>query len=276
MTGLVAALIDGSLLGMFMISACAAVVAFYHPRSPIARAIGSPLQRRAAVALLMGLTAIALIYSPLGTRSGAHMNPGVTLTFWTLGKVPAVTAAFYVLSQFAGALGGVTIARIVMGDLLAHASVSYAATKPGRFGTRGAWLGEFVIAFLTMSMVLWTSNQAPLAPYTGIFAGVMVAAFITIEAPISGMSMNPARTLGSAVPARAWHGLWVYFTAPPLAMLAAAAAYTAVRGVREVYCAKLHHDHAGECVFNCRIGEMPGWNPRPSEPAGIKHSDAER
>jgi aquaporin Z len=136
--------------------------------------------------------------------------------------------------------------------------VNYAATQPGRHGAGVAWAAEFVIAFGMMGMVLVSTNHARTAPYTGIFAGLLVAAYIAVEAPLSGMSMNPARTLGSAVPAGAFRGLWIYFTAPPLAMLAAAGAYTAVAGPEGVYCAKVNHTGNAPCIFNCRIDEMPG------------------
>ena len=74
-------------------------------------------------------------------------------------------------------------------------------------------------------------------------------AYITFEAPFSGMSLNPARTLGSALPAMTWTALWLYFTAPPLGMLAAAEVYVGLRGARAVHCAKLHHQNSKRCIF---------------------------
>jgi aquaporin Z len=95
-----------------------------------------------------------------------------------------------------------------------------------------------------------------LAALTPFFAGVLVMLYITFESPISGMSMNPARTVGSAFWAHAWTGLWIYLTAPPLAMLAASQAYLTLPGVRRVYCAKLHHLNSRRCIFNCAFHEM--------------------
>jgi aquaporin Z len=251
-------LIEAALLALFMLAACVAVVALEHPASPARRAIPRAAARRAVVGLLMGLTAVALIHSPWGQRSGAHMNPGVTLTFLALGRVRPADAAGYVAAQFAGGLAGVLAARAALGRLVSHKRVRHAATVPGRFGLRAAWLGEFAIAFIMMSVVLWSSNDPTAMHYTGLLAGLLIAAFITIEAPLSGMSMNPARTLGSAVPARAFRGLWIYFTAPPLAMLAAAAVYAGIRGGEAVYCAKLDHLARQPCIFDCRIDRMPG------------------
>lgn len=250
-------LIEGALLGLFMLAACAAATLFEHPASPVRRSIQRPIYRRALVGLLMGLTAIALIYSPWGTRSGAHMNPATTLTFLVLGKIAPWDAAFYILAQFAGGTLGVALARLLARPFLAHPAVNHAATLPGPAGPRVAFLAECLIAFLLMSTVLHASNDAVLHPYTGLFAGALVALFITLEAPLSGMSMNPARTLASALPARAFRSLWIYFSAPPLAMLAAALLHLATHGPHAVYCAKLHHPDHGTCIFHCRIADMP-------------------
>lgn len=252
-------LIEAALLGTFMVVACTATALLHHTASPIARALRPALARRALTGVLMGLTAIALITSPWGQRSGAHMNPGVTLTFLMLGKVAPLDALGYILAQFAGGLAGVLLSALALRQIIRHPSVNYAATLPGRAGPRAAWLGEFTIALLMMSMVLASSNYAPTAPYTPLFAGLMVATFITVEAPLSGMSMNPARTFASALPARALRSLWIYFTAPPLGMLAAALVYTAL--ARPVYCAKLDHRGDSPCPFDCHIREMQ--HPKP-------------
>lgn len=254
-------LIEGSLLGTFMVLACLAVCIFEHPGSPVHRAIRSAVHRRTIIGLLMGLTAVALVYSPAGERSGAHMNPGATLAFLTLGKIMPWDAIFYVVAQFAGGLAGVWLAGLLLRDAIRHRSVNFAVTEPPRDGARAAfraWGGEFAISFAMMGIVLLSSNHAGTAPYTGIFAGLLLAAYITVEAPLSGMSLNPARTLASAIPARSFRGLWIYFTAPPLAMLCAAGAYAALEGKQSVYCAKLAHPCGGSCIFECQIERMPG------------------
>ncbi len=155
------------------------------------------------------------------------------------------------LAQFAGGFSGVLVARVVLGSAVADAAVNYAATLPGPWGPVPAFLGELVISFGMMTLVLMVSNSRR-ARLTGLFAGLLVATYISVEAPLSGMSMNPARTLGSAVHAGQWTALWVYFTAPPLGMLAAAEVYLRLPGAREVWCAKLHHDNEKRCIFRCR------------------------
>ena len=253
-------LMEAALLGLFMISACAFTVLLQHPASPVPGAIPDPFVRRLLTGIAMGATAIGLIYSPWGRQSGAHMNPAITLTFTRLGKVAPRDALAYGVAQFAGGLGGVLIARTVFRDLLADPNVDYAATLPGPLGALVAFAAEAGISCLLVLAVLSVSNHPRWAGYTGLCAGVMVACYITFEAPLSGMSMNPARTLGSAFFAGNWTALWLYFTAPPVGMLAAAQLYLAWRGRQAVACAKLDHRNSKRCIF-CEYQAARGMAP---------------
>jgi aquaporin Z len=240
-------LMEAAGLGIFMVSANVFTILLYHPASPALRVLPEEFPRRVLMGLAMGLTATGIIYSPWGKQSGAHLNPAVTLTFFRLGKVAPWDAVFYILAQFAGGVAGVALVAATAGKLLAHPSVNYVATLPGPGGVSVAFFGEIVIAFILMSVVLFVSNTQKLARYTGLFAGACVAAFITFEAPLSGMSMNPARTFGSAVFPQLWDSLWIYFLAPPLGMLAAATVYLRLK--HAVGCAKLHHQNKLRCIF---------------------------
>src|SRR6059058_4409562 len=241
-------------LGLFMISAGLFTILLFHPQSPAVTFLPDPFMRRMCVGIAMGGTAIALVFSPLGKRSGAHFNPAVTLTFWRLGKIKNWDAFFYILAQFIGGIAGVFLVSLFAGMALSHPAVNYVATLPGSRGVSVAFLAEFVIAFILMSVVLRVSNTPHLARFTGLFAGALVAIYITFEAPLSGMSMNPARTFGSAFLARSFDALWLYFVAPPIGMLAAAEVY--LRGRGAVYCAKFHHHNRQRCIFNCRFAEL--------------------
>ncbi|HXE90904.1 MAG TPA: aquaporin [Terriglobales bacterium] len=251
-------LIEAALLGLFMVSACAFTALLEHPLSPVRQAIADGVVRRVLTGLAMGVTAIGLIYSPLGKRSGAHMNPSFTLTFTRLGKVAPWDAFFYMAAQFAGGLAGVGLSWMMLRNTLSHPNVNFAVTVPGPWGSGTAFLGEAVISFLLMTMVLITTNHPRLSHYTGVFAGMLVATYISVEGPLSGMSMNPARTLGSALPAAVFNSLWLYFVAPPLGMLLAAEVYIRWKGARAVLCAKYHHHNTARCIFRCRFGEMAG------------------
>jgi len=253
-------LIEAACLGIFMLSASLFGALYEHPASPVRDALASPFARRVLMGLSMGATAVALIYSPMGKRSGAHMNPAVTLTFLRLGKVKRSDAAFYVAAQVAGGLAGVLVAGGLLGARLDDPAVNWVATLPGVHGEGIAFAAEGAISFLLMTVVLWTSSRPRLERATGLFAGGLVALYIAFEAPLSGMSMNPARTLASAVPSGAWQGWWVYGTAPLLGMLVAAALYPLLSPARPVHCAKLHHANSERCIFcgaNARPEPLP-------------------
>lgn len=248
-------LMEAAELGLFMLFACLFVALLEHPASPARGALDDPFLRRALIGLAMGATAIAIVYSPLGKRSGAHFNPAVTLAFFRLGKIAGWDAAFYVLAQFAGAVAGVALAGAVLGrTVLGDPTVNYVATVPGELGVTTAFAAEAAISFLLMLTVLLVSNTRRLNRYTALFAGTLVALYIAFEAPLSGMSMNPARTLGSALPGEIWTALWLYFTAPPLGMLLAAEVYVRFKGASAVLCCKLHHENGERCIFRCRYG----------------------
>ncbi len=242
-------LMEAAGLGLFMIAASVSTAIMEHPASVIHQAIADPVLRRCLIGVAMGLTAIALIYSPWGKQSGAHLNPAVTLTFLRLGKVDRVDALFYVLAQFIGSWLGIVLAAWVLGDAMIHPTVNYVVTIPGTDGVALAFLAELGISLGLMLVILIVSNRPQLARWTGLFAGGLIATYITLEAPLSGMSMNPARTLASAIPAHNWTAIWVYFTAPLVGMLAAAEIY--IRWVRRnpILCAKLHHHNSKRCIF---------------------------
>ena len=244
-------LIEAACLGTFMVSACTFASLLGYPESPAHMWVMGGMIQRVVMGLAMALTAVGIIYSPWGKRSGAHMNPAVTLTFWRLGKVAPWDVFFYLSSQFVGGIAGVLVARGFLHSWVAHPSVNYAVTTPGRYGVSAAFGAEILISFILMSVILAVSNTQSVARFTGVFAGALVAAYITFEAPISGMSMNPARTLGSALSAQVWTALWIYFVAPPLGMLLAAETYIRLRGIRSVLCAKLHHQNEQRCIFRC-------------------------
>ena len=239
-------------LGLFMISAGVFGVLLEYPGSPVHQALPNPMLRRVLMGLAIGATAVAIIYSPWGKQSGAHFNPSVTLTFFRLGKVRGWDALFYVVAQFIGGLIGILLVAAVLRTALAHPNVNYVATVPGPSGAWWAWVAEVVITFILMSMILRATNGR-LARFTGVFAGMLVATYIALESPLSGMSMNPARSFASAVPAHLLSTLWIYFTAPLVGMLLAAELYLRRMGRRQVACAKLHHQNNKRCIF-CGFG----------------------
>jgi aquaporin Z len=241
-------LIEGWALGTFMVSAGGIATLLGSPNSPIFEAVPGTMARTAIGAVAMGLTAIALIHSPWGKRSGAHMNPAVTLTFWRLGKTQHWDAIFFITAQtIGGTLGVLAVAALLGSSFTAH-PVHYAATLPGAAGPLVAFFAELLISGVLMYVILTMSGSARLAPFTGIAAGFLVALYIFLESPLSGMSMNPARSFASAAPAMLWEHFWIYLTAPVIGMLAAAQVYLAFRGTQRLACAKLLHPTHLRCI----------------------------
>jgi aquaporin Z len=228
-----------------MLSAAGFTVLIEHPAFGVPDLVASDAARRSLIGLVMGATAVALIYSPWGRRSGAHMNPAVTLTFWRLGRVHAHDAIWFVTAQFAGGVLGVLLALGLFGERFVAAPVSFVTTVP-RHGAPLALALETLISCGLMFTVLGFSSRARLAPYTGLAAGALVAFYIAFEAPYSGMSMNPARSFASAVVARDWTDLWIYLVATPLGMLSAAALYKRKSDAQG--CAKVVHAVDARCI----------------------------
>lgn len=234
-------------LGLFMISAGGFGTLLEYPGSPVNQAIPNALLRRALMGIAMGLTAVGLVYSPWGRRSGAHINPAFTATLFRLGRVSGRDAAAYVLAQFAGGAAGVLLLAALLGNAFLAPPVAGVATRPGMSGSAVAFVAELGISFALMLMVLTLGRSARLGRYTGLFVGAVLFLYITFEAPLSGMSMNPARTLASALPLGDWTGLWIYFTAPLFGMLLASEAHVRLARSKRAGCAKLAHSFP--CIF---------------------------
>ena len=185
---------------------------------------------------------------------------------WRLAQLENAMA--YVVAQFVGGALGVLAASLTLRGLIADPATRFAVTLPGPAGLSTAFVAELAITFVLMTVILHVSNHPTRAHLTGLCAGALVAVYITVEAPLSGMSMNPARTLASALFARDWTALWIYFTAPPLGMLLAAELYLRRRGAAAVFCAKLHHRNEQPCIF-CEARRSSGADGTFLQPASL-------
>ena len=223
-------LIEAWCLGTFMISASAFAVLIFNCGSPF-QALG-PTTKNILMGSAMGATAIAIITSPWGRRSGAHFNPAVTLAFLRLKRIDPHDALFYILFQFIGGLAGMILSWRLLGDHLEDAAVNFVVTVPGIYGAAGAFVAEVTASFLMMTMILVTGRAPRMAKLTPVFAGILLAMFIAVAAPISGLSMNPARTFASAALAGNWTGWWIYFVAPVGSMFAASELFLRIEGLK--------------------------------------------
>jgi aquaporin Z len=246
-------LMEGAELAIFMLAASLFGTLLFYAHSPVLRSLPNLAPRLAFMGIAMGLTAIGIILSPMGRRSGAHFNPAVSITFLFLGKMHWLDALFYVIAQFVGGVFGVFVARLLIGVRLGDPSVRYVVTVPGRYGVFAAFLAECFMGWLMMTVVLASANNPRFARFTWLFVGLLVMTYVIVFSTVSGFSVNPARTVASALFARIWTALWIYVLAPVIGMMAAAALYVMASGSDAVLCAKIYHDQQSPCPFRCRF-----------------------
>lgn len=240
-------LMEAAEVGLYLFLTCVFASLLFSPVSPVRHFLRSTVEIRALMGIAVGATVVSIVMSPWGKQSGGHFNPALTLAFYRLGKMRLPDALIYVIAQFSGAIGGVSIARYLLP--LGRPAIRYAVTTPGVRGNAVAFIAEVTISFVLMSTILVSSNHVSLTRYTPYLVGLLYAIFITLEAPLSGMSMNPARSFGPALHMNYWHAIWLYFTAPTLGMLVAAEVFLRTGNGVHPFCAKLHHANNKRCIF---------------------------
>ena len=179
--------------------------------------------------------------SPLGKLSGAHINPSVTLAFWVHGKMHRQDAVGYIVAQFLGSTLGAILLVLVWGKYAG--SVNNGMTLPGAgYALWFVFLAEVFMTFLlVLSIFLFVSNNR-LMRWTPFMTWLLVAAMVWLEAPISGTSLNSARSIGPAFVTGLWKDQWLYCIAPPLGALLAVAMFRRLSmGRRDVLSCKLFH-----------------------------------
>jgi aquaporin Z len=226
---------------------CSLVILDFGSGSPVVAALPDPGLRRALTGFLFGTVGALVALSPVGKVSGAHINPVVTLAFLLVGRIPWRVAAGYVAAQLAGGVVGALALRAwgAMG-----ASVDYAATWPGPAGPWAAMLGETAATFCLVAGLFLFLGHPRLRGGTPALFPVLYAVLVWLEAPLSGTSTNPARSLGPDLVAGAWTGWWVYWVGPTLGTVGAVALIRSAPGIRslEIRVAKVfhfEHDHFG-------------------------------
>jgi len=250
-------LMEGTEIASLMLSICVFGTLLYGSDSPFTNYVVISRESRS---ILMGIaiaaTTFLIICSPFGRRSGAHLNPAITLTFLWLGRIHYWDAVCYVTAHFIGAVVGVAIARQIFGVRLSSAPVLYLVTLPGAYGKLPAFIAEFVVSGLLMGVVLYAANHRRLTRFSPIFVALFPMVYFALGSSIAGFSVNPARTFSSAVFAWLWQGIWIYFLGPCLGMLVSAAIY--IRGSESdgVYCAKVFHDRQSPCPFPCHFNRL--------------------
>jgi aquaporin Z len=216
------------------------VIVDFGQGSPVVRLLPNAGLRRVVTGFLFGSTGALIALSPLGKTSGAHINPVVSLSFWLMGKLRGRYALRYVLAQLLGAIIG-ALPLLAWGAM--GRSVEFGATFPGpEFGAAPALLGEILTTFALVAGLFFFIRHRKIRAFTPALFPVLYAVMVFLEAPISGTSTNPARSLGPAVIAGTWRGWWVYWVGPSIGALLGVALFRFTRLRRlEIEVAKLYH-----------------------------------
>lgn len=211
------------------------------PLSPVNQAVQSTGVRLILLGASFGVIAATIAFSPIGRRSGAHLNPAITLGFWVRGHTHTHDLIGYSLSQLAGAVLAAAAFAAALGEWAA--SVAFVRTTPQ--GTLSEWsaLGiETAITFCLVLTIFLMVSSPRTARFTPPALGVVLGTLIALTAPYTGASLNPARTLGPDIVTATFPSLWVYIVGPLLGALLAVAAFDVVARGRRTLTAKLFHD----------------------------------
>lgn len=223
---------------LLVFAGLSAVIFDFAPASPAAGLLRNPWTLRLLTGLLFGGVGALLAISPVGRISGAHLDPVLSWAFWLAGSLTAGDAALYTVAQCVGAVAGALALQPVWGAT--GAAVHFGATLPTG-GTLLAIVGEVGVTFALVGLILFFSGRPALRRFTPAAIPPLVALLVAFEAPWSGTSMNPARSLGPALVANRAGVLWIYLLGPALG--AALAALAVVESGR-VHVAKVaHHGH---------------------------------
>jgi aquaporin Z len=222
------------------------VILMFGAGTPMARLIPDEGLRRLVTGFLFGTTGACIALSPVGKVSGAHINPAVTLAFRMMGHLDAPTTLGYVGAQLLGAVLG-SLPLLLWGAM--GRSVAFGATLPGPGSSLLAVLtGEVVTTFTMVALLVVFLGFRTIRPFTPALFPPLYAFMVWAEAPLSGTSTNPARSLGPAVVSGQWQGWWIYWVGPIAGMLLAVVACSLL--AKRIEVAKLYHfDRAHDRLF---------------------------
>lgn len=217
-----------------------AVILDFGDGSPMVSLVPDAGLRRVITGFLFGSTGGLIAISAVGKHSGAHINPAVTLAFLVMGKTSPFHAVAYVMAQLTGAVVG-SLPLLLWGHM--GWSVEFGATVPGPgYGAGWALLGEIGTTFALVAGLLFFLRHATLRKLTPALFPFLYGLMVFLEAPLSGTSTNPARSLGPAVISGTWQAWWVYWVGPAIGALLATAAFRLTWLKRlEIDVAKLYH-----------------------------------
>ena len=209
----------------------------------IANNVHNGVVTHVGIALTFGLVVMAMIYA-IGDVSGAHINPAVTVAFWLAGRFPKNFVLSYVGCQCRGALTASVVLKVLF-----LGQPNFGATSLGSTSPAGEWWQSFVMeVVLTFMLMFVILNVSTGAKEKGAMAGAAIGAVVTFEAlfagPVSGASMNPARSIGPAIASGEVTHLWIYLLAP---VIGACLAVCGCRCLRDEECCRPSDENKKAC-----------------------------
>jgi len=184
--------------------------------SPMPQLLPSEGLRRLITSFLFGTTGALIALSSVGKESGAHINPGVTVGFWLMGKMKSRVAAGYILAQLSGGNRGLAAASRLGLDGPERGFRRY--FTGARVYDGAVLAGEIICTFAMITLLSIFLGFRNIRPFTPALFPPLYSLMVFAEAPISGTSTNPARSLGPAVISGAWQGWWIYWAGPLIGM----------------------------------------------------------
>lgn len=239
---------------LLVLGGLSVVIFMFGAGTPMASVLPSEGWRRLITGFLFGSTGALIAISPVGKASGAHINPAVTLAFRWMGKLDVRTTLVYIGGQCLGGILG-CVPLLAWGNM--GRSVAYGATTPGAgYSALAALAGECLTTFLMVTLLAVFLAFRRIRPFTpGIFPPLF-AILVWAEAPISGTSANPARSLGPSIISGQWQSGWIYWAGPILGSLAACLLCSAL--ARRITVAKLYHfDSDDDRLFRRSLSAEP-------------------
>ena len=196
------------------------ILVFIGTGAVVVNKIGQGSITHLGISIVFGAVVTALIYA-LGHISGAHFNPAVTLAFWQSGFFPANRVLGYIIGQCIGAIAASLLLRSIFGNI-----ANLGATLPLNDNWLQSLILETVLTFILMFVILGSGldRRAPIG-FAGIAIGLTVAVEAAVMGPITGASMNPARSIAPALVSGLWQHQWVYWVAPILGAQLAVSTY---------------------------------------------------
>jgi aquaporin Z len=169
------------------------------------------------VGLSFGIAVVAMAYA-VGPVSGAHLNPAVSLGAFLAGRLPAKDLVPYIIAQVVGGVIGAVVLYIIAGGAAGGAPANLAANgwDPAKYSVMSAFLAEAVATFIFVTVILGVTNAKHTTAFAGLVIGLTLAALHMCFIPVSGNSLNPARSIGPALfsGSGAIAQLWLYIAAP--------------------------------------------------------------